>query len=77
MSTKSRDSLYGTSIWISAEGAKEARREANGLAGKAWNERMLGFRGPAQPSPLLGDALNSGYRYLAVRRAGCDLHSNR
>lgn len=36
---------------------------------------MLGFRGPAQPSPMLDDALNAGFRYLEVRCAGCDLHS--
>ena len=33
---------------------------------------MLAFRGPAQPSPTLGDALNAGYRYLEVRCNGCD-----
>jgi hypothetical protein len=37
-------------------------------------ERMLGFRGPAQPSPTLGDALNAGYLYLEVRCLGCDTH---
>jgi hypothetical protein len=31
---------------------------------------MLGFRGPAQPSPTLGDALNAGYLYLEVRCLG-------
>lgn len=36
---------------------------------------MLGFRGPAQPSPMLGDALNAGFRYLEVHCPGCDLHS--
>jgi len=36
--------------------------------------RMLGFKGPAQPSPALGDALNAGYLYLEVRRLGCDTH---
>jgi hypothetical protein len=36
---------------------------------------MLGFRGPAQPSPALGDALNAGYGYLEVRCLGCDTHS--
>jgi hypothetical protein len=35
---------------------------------------MLGFQGPAQPSPALGDALNTGYRYLEVRCLGCDTH---
>jgi hypothetical protein len=28
---------------------------------------MLGFQGPAQPSPALGDALNAGYHYLEVK----------
>jgi hypothetical protein len=35
---------------------------------------MLGFRGPAQPSPTLGDALNAGYLYLEVRCLGWDTH---
>ena len=35
---------------------------------------MLGFQGPAQPSPTLGDALNAGHRYLEVRCLGCDTH---
>jgi alpha-beta hydrolase superfamily lysophospholipase len=37
--------------------------------------RMLGYKkGPAQPSPALGDALNAGYGYLEVRCLGCDTH---
>jgi hypothetical protein len=35
---------------------------------------MLGSKGPAQPSPMLGDALNAGYSYLEVRCLGCDTH---
>jgi ribosomal protein S27E len=35
---------------------------------------MLGYKGPAQSSPALGDALNAGYRYLDVRCLGCDTH---
>jgi hypothetical protein len=31
---------------------------------------MLGYKGPAQPSPALGDALNAGYLYLEVRADG-------
>jgi hypothetical protein len=50
------------SISMSAERAKGARKEADRLACKAWNCRMLGYKGPAQPSPTLGDALNAGYR---------------
>jgi len=74
MSTKSRESIYGTTIRMSAERAKEARKEADRLACEAWNCRMLGYRGPAQPSPTLGDALNAGYLYLEVRCLGCDTH---
>ena len=33
---------------------------------------MLGYRGPAQPSPTIGDALNAGFGYLEVRCLGCD-----
>jgi phage FluMu protein Com len=36
--------------------------------------RMLGYKGPAQPSPALGDALNSGFRYLEGSCPGCDTH---
>jgi hypothetical protein len=75
MSTKSREHLYGTSVRISAERARDARIEADKLACIAWNDRMLGFQGPAQPFPMLGDALNAGFRYLEVRCAGSDLHS--
>ena len=71
--TKSRHSIYGASVRAAAERAKAAR-EADRLACEAWTKRMLGFCGPAQPSPTLGDALNSGYLYLEVRCLGCDTH---
>ena len=74
MGTKSRDRLYGTSVRVAAERAAEARREADKLACDVWNKRMLAFKGPAQPSPTLGDALNAGYTYLEVRCLGCDTH---
>ena len=35
---------------------------------------MLGYKGPAQPSPTLGDALNAEFLYLEVRCLGCDTH---
>jgi hypothetical protein len=53
MGTKSRESIYGASIRASAERAKEARKVADRLACEAWNKRMLGYKGPAQPSPDL------------------------
>lgn len=74
MGTKSRERLFGSTIRASAEKAKEARRVADVLACQAWNYRMLGYKGPAQPSPTLGDALNAGYPYLEVRCLGCDTH---
>jgi hypothetical protein len=57
-----------------AERATEARKEADKLAVEAWNKRMLGFQGAAQPSPALGDALNAGFRYLEVKCLGCNTH---
>jgi hypothetical protein len=72
MGTKSRKTLYGSSVRASAALAKEARKKADHLACVAWNQRMLGFNGPAQPSPTLADALNAGYRYLEVRCLGCN-----
>lgn len=74
MTTKSRQSIYGSSIRAATERANEARKEADRFAVDAWNKRMLGFRGPAQPSPTLGDALNAGFPYLEVRCLGCDTH---
>src|SRR3984957_5061770 len=74
MGTKSRESIYGSSVRHSAERAAVARKEADRLACVAWNQRMLGYKGPAQPSPALGDALNAGYLYLEVRCLGCNTH---
>src|SRR4051812_46418125 len=72
--TKSRETIYGSAIRASAQKARQARREADRLACIAWNNRMLGYQGPAQPSPALGDAINAGYIYLEVRCLGCDTH---
>jgi hypothetical protein len=74
MGTKSRDRIYGSSIRAAAELAAKARKDADRVACDAWNKRMLGYQGPAQPSPTIGDALNAGYGYLEVRRLGCDTH---
>ena len=74
MSTKSRERLYGSDIRWSAERAALAREKADRLACEAWTMRMLGYKGPAQPSPTIGDALNGGFGYLEVRCLGCDLH---
>ena len=77
MGTKSRETIYGSSIRASAERAAEARKQADRLACEAWDQRMLGYKGPAQPLAALGDALNAGYGYLEVRCLGCDTSDNR
>ena len=74
MTTKSRESIYGASVRAAAEQAAAARKKADRLACEAWNKRMLGFQGPAQPSPTLGDALNAGFGYLEVKCLGCNTH---
>lgn len=74
MTTKGREYLFASSVRAAAERAAEARRQADRLACEAWNKRMLGFQGPAQPSPTLGEALNANYRYLEVKCLGCDTH---
>ena len=72
MGTKSRETIYGASVRAAAERAAEARKAADRLTCDAWNKRMLAFKGPAQPSPMLSDAINAGYGYLEVRCLGCD-----
>jgi hypothetical protein len=72
MGTKSRESIYDSSIRASAERA--ACKQADRLACEVWNARMLGYKGPAQPSPTLGDALNAGFIHREVRCLGCDTH---
>src|ERR1700761_540673 len=74
MGTKSREAIYGSSLRAPTGRAGEARKHANRLAVKAWNDRMLGYQGPAQPSPTIGDAINGGHGYLEVRCLGCDTH---
>ena len=57
--TKSRETIYGASIRAAAERATEERKQADRLAVQAWNKRMLGFQGPAQPSPSPRSATRS------------------
>ena len=57
MGTKSRETIYGATVRAAAERAAHARNDADRLACEAWNKRILGFKGPVQPSPALGDAL--------------------
>jgi hypothetical protein len=38
---------------------------------EAWTMRRQAYGGPARPSPLRGEALNAGLRYLEVTCGGC------
>jgi hypothetical protein len=71
MGTKSRESIKVLSGIPRSAPPKLVRKDR--LARIAWNQRMVGFKGP-KPSPALGDALNAGYLHLEVRCLGCDSH---
>jgi hypothetical protein len=75
MGSISKERLFGATIEAAEQRAREARKVADVAACEAWNIRMKGYGGPAQPSPLLGDALNAGYRYLEVKCDGCGTHN--
>jgi hypothetical protein len=58
---------------VSSGGGRACQGGAQGsdkLARGAWNKRMLGFHGLAQPSPTLGDAINAGFGFLEVKCLG-------
>lgn len=75
MGSVSKERLFGATIKAAEERANRARKDADVAACEAWNIRLQGYGGPVQPSPLLGDALNAGYRYLEVKCDGCNTHS--
>lgn len=49
----------------------QAQREVDRYTVVEWNVRMSLLRGPAQPSPTIGAAINGGYPYLRVNCSGC------
>jgi hypothetical protein len=68
MGTKSREYIDGSSIRHSAERADEARKEADRLACEAWNQRILGYRGPAHLKPAEAALFGGLFRLEAVHR---------
>lgn len=46
-------------------------READDLLCQSWNEKMWSKGGPVDPSPLIGQALNSGYPVLEIECSRC------
>jgi hypothetical protein len=83
MSTRSRQSIYGSRIrgaQICAQGAREdarkAVREADRAEAEAWSIRMEGYGGPAQPSPSIAQCLNGGLGWLEVERNRCNTRAS-
>ena len=64
MGSVSKERIWGETIRHAVQRARETRFIADVAACEAWNYRMQGYGGPAQPSPPIGDALNAGFRYL-------------
>ena len=75
MGGPSKERRWGETIRHAEQRARETRFIADVAACDAWNYRMEGYGGPAQPSPPIGDALNAGFQYLEVKYAGCSTHS--
>src|SRR5213080_1064935 len=78
MSTKSRQTIYGGPLMgakIRAEGARkraaEAGREADRAEAEAWSLQMEAYRGPAQPSPTIGQCINGRLGWLEVECHRC------
>jgi hypothetical protein len=77
MGRRNPDRLFGGRISAAkmrADSAKkeaaEKLREAAAETCQAWNYRMIGFGGPAQPSPTIAEAIKGGFYYLEVKSAG-------
>src|SRR5712671_6413226 len=78
MSTKSRQTIYGSRIRgakIHAESARRAAakaiRAADRAEAEAWSIRVEGYGGPAQPAPTIGQCLNGGLGWLEVECKRC------
>jgi hypothetical protein len=61
MTRKSRQVIYGSRIM-------RAKMHAEA---EAWSIQMVGYDGPAQPSPTIAQCLNGGYGWLEVERHLC------
>jgi len=67
MGTKSRQTIYGSSVRAAAEQARAARKEADRLACQAWNKRMFGLQGSC--TAVADDRRRSQRRLLLCRNA--------
>src|SRR5947207_8292280 len=83
MGGRNRQRIFGDRVRGARIGALQARDAAQKAARKAdaaacllWSEQMEGFGGPAQPSPTIGQALNSGYGFLEVQCRRCETRTS-
>jgi hypothetical protein len=83
MGGKSRERSWGDRVQAARIHADYARQQAEAAIRKAdaaacllWSEQMEGFGGPAQPSPTIGQALNSGYGFLEVQCRRCETRTS-
>ena len=69
-----KDRLLDAAIQAAEQRARETRKVADEAACEAWNIRMSNGGPVKLPSPLLGDAINAGYRYVEVKCGSCKMH---
>jgi hypothetical protein len=55
--------------------AAEKLREAAAETCQAWNYKMIGLGGPAQPSPTIAEAFAGPFYFLGVKCRRCSTHS--
>lgn len=82
MGRRNPDRVFGGRIIaaeMKAESAKqeaaEKIKESNEELCRAWNFKMLGYGGPAQPSPTIEQAISGGFFYVEVKCRRCKTHS--
>jgi hypothetical protein len=75
MGGRSAEAQFGFIVKGAEEEARKARRHADELACHAWNLRLEKLGGPAQPSPTIGDAINTGFLFLEAKCMSCKTSS--
>jgi hypothetical protein len=82
MGRRNPDRLFGGRISAAKMRADSARKEAAEKLKEAavetcqaWNYRMIGYGGPVQPSPTIGEAISGGFYFLEVKCRRCHGHS--
>jgi hypothetical protein len=79
MGGKSRNRIYGDKVRaakVRLTSAQEliaaAEREAIAARCELWSAQMQGYGGPAQPSPMIEEAVGCGFFFLIVKCKRCN-----